>query len=149
MVGKVKPIPDGYRTVTPYLIVPEAAGLIDFIVKAFGGKRVRQHNMPDGTVAHAEVAIGDSMVMIGNSGEQWPGLKAAIHLYVEDVDQAYKRAMAAGATSEREPADQMYGDRSAGIKDFAGNTWWLATHIEDVSDEEIARRTKQASMKAK
>jgi PhnB protein len=148
-MAKVKGKPDGYRTVTPYLVVPDAAKLIDFMIKAFDGKQVRRHNMPDGTVAHAEVSIGDSMVMIGNSGAQNPGLKAAIHLYVDDVDGVYRRALSAGATSEREPADQMYGDRSAGVKDAAGNTWWLATHIEEVSDEEISRRAQQASMKAK
>jgi PhnB protein len=149
MASKVKAKPDGYRTVTPYLVVPDAAKLIDFTIKAFDGKQVRRHNMPDGKVAHAEVAIGDSMVMIGNSGDQWPGLKAGIHLYVDDVDAVYRRALAAGATSEREPADQMYGDRSAGVKDFAGNSWWLATHIEDVSDEEMSRRAQEASKKAK
>jgi uncharacterized glyoxalase superfamily protein PhnB len=147
MAGKVKPIPEGYRSVTPYLVVPDAARLIDFMIKAFGGKQTRCHKMPDGTIAHAEVTIGDSMVMIGNSGEQWQALKAAIHLYVEDVDAVYRRALSAGATSERAPSDQMYGDRSAGVKDIAGNLWWLATHIEDVSDEEIDRRARKAMAK--
>lgn len=147
MASKVKPIPDGYQTLTPYLVVKNADRAIDFMVKAFGGKLGRCHKMPDGSVAHGEVTIGGSMVMIGNAGAEWPALDAALHLYVEDVDAAYKRALSLGATSEREPADQMYGDRSAGLKDPFGTTWWLAAHIEDVSDEEIARRTKAAMAK--
>ncbi len=145
MAGKVKAVPDGYHTVTPYLVVPNAERAIEFMIKAFGGKEVRRHSMPDGSVAHGEVVIGDSMVMIGNAGDQYAARQAAIHLYVEDVDAAYRKAIAAGATSEREPADQMYGDRSAGVKDSFGTTWWLATHIEDVSDAEIARRAQQAA----
>ncbi len=95
---------------------------------------------PDGKVSHAEVTIGDSVVMIAEAGGEWKPFSSWIHLYVPDTDTLYKRALRAGGTSVREPADQIYGDRSAGVKDPVGNTWWISTHIEDVSPEEMRRR---------
>jgi len=100
---------------------------------------------PDGSVRHAEVRIGDSHVMMGEAGGEWTPMPAGIHLYVEDCDAIYRRALQAGGTSLREPADQFYGDRSAGIKDPCGNSWWIATHIEDVPPAEIERRAKAAA----
>jgi PhnB protein len=94
----------------------------------------------DGTVAHAEVAIGDSIVMMGDAGEEWPAMPAFIYLYVEDCDETYARALAAGATSVREPADQFYGDRTSTVRDPVGNLWGIATHVEDIVEEEMARR---------
>ena len=95
---------------------------------------------PNGTVAHAELKIGDSMVMIGDAGDQWPVKTGQVYLYLEDCDRFYKQALAAGATSVREPADQFYGDRNATVNDAFGNTWSIGTHVEDVSSEEMERR---------
>jgi uncharacterized glyoxalase superfamily protein PhnB len=136
----VKPIPDGYHTVTPYLVVKGAAKLIDFMKDAFGATE-RSRMGSDDRIMHAEVQIGDSVIMLGDAGPGNEPLGSMIHLYMDDADAFYKRAIAAGATSMREPADQFYGDRSAGVKDAFGNQWWLATHVEDVSPEEMQRRS--------
>jgi PhnB protein len=128
----VKPVREGFHTVTPYLIVQEAARLIDFVKQAF---EASEHFRGTGSAGgiHAEVQIGDSMVMIGGDGA-WSGepSPATLYLYVNDVDTVYKRALRAGATSIAEPANQPYGDRLAGVKDAFGNTWYISTHIEDV-----------------
>ena len=141
MAKSVKRIPEGYHTVTPYLMVEGSAKLLDFVRQAFGAKETFRSARPDGTIMHAEVRIGDSIVMMGDprEGKPMPGM---IHLYVDDTDATYQRALEAGATSIREPEDQFYGDRSAGVEDPVGNHWWLATHIEDVSPEEITRRAQ-------
>lgn len=144
----VKPIPEGYHTVTPYLVVPDAAGLIDFLKRAFGAQELERMAGPDGSVRHAAVRIGDSMVMLGGASGEWKPLPAMLYLYVEDTDGTYARALAAGATSVMEPADQFYGDRNAGVKDASGNLWWIATHQEDVPHEELVRR-EEASRKRK
>ncbi len=138
----VKPIPDGYHTVTPVLTVHGAAKLIEFLKQAFDAKEIYRLAGPDGNVMHAEVKIGDSMVMLGEATDDWKPMPAKIALYVEDTDAWYKRALRAGATSVREPSDQFYGDRSAGVKDFARNHWWIHTHIEDVPPEEINKRAE-------
>jgi uncharacterized glyoxalase superfamily protein PhnB len=140
----VKPIPEGYSTVSPYLIGTDAAKTIDLLVRAFGATEQFRSLRPDGTVGHAEVKIGDSVIMIADAGPEVPAMPATIHVYVPDVDASYRRAVAAGATSVREPADQFYGDRNAGVKDHAGNQWWIATHKEDLTPEEIQRRAQQA-----
>jgi uncharacterized glyoxalase superfamily protein PhnB len=137
----VKPIPDGYHSVTPYLVVQGAAKLIEFLKKAFGAEEVfPPMRGPDGAIMHAELRIGDSIVMMGDAGGEFQPMQSMIHLYVGDADAVCKRALQAGATSVRELADQFYGDRSAGVKDLCGNFWWIATHKEDVSPEELARR---------
>jgi PhnB protein len=138
----VKPIPDGYHTVTPYLIVQGASRLIEFLKDAFDGDETLRMMLPDGAIQHAEVRIGDSVVMVSDAGGEWQAMPATIHLYVDDTDAAYQRALQAGGISVREPADQFYGDRSAGVKDPTGNYWWIATHVEDVSAEELARRAE-------
>lgn len=140
-----KPIPEGYTTVTPYLCVSDAAKLIDFLKQAFDAQLVFKMDGPGGRIMHAEVTIGDSRIMLG---QPEPGKEtyAMIHLYMPDVDTVYARAMAAGATSVREPADQFYGDRSGGVRDEFGNQWHIATHVEDVSPEEMDRR--MAKLKA-
>jgi uncharacterized glyoxalase superfamily protein PhnB len=99
-------------------------------------------HQPDGSIMHAEVRIGDSVVMLADAAPKDSTFPAMIHLYIEDTDAAYRRALDAGAISLREPADQFYGDRSGGVKDRFGNHWWLATHIEDVSPEELQRRAE-------
>lgn len=142
MATKAKAIPDGYHTVTPVLTVHDAAKLIVFIKQAFDAKETYRLEGPKGSVVHATAKIGDSMVMVGEATNEWKPMPATVALYVEDVDAWYKRALQAGATSVREPSDQFYGDRSAGVKDFAGNHWWIHTHIEDVPPEEMKKRAE-------
>jgi PhnB protein len=134
-------IPEGFHTVTPYLVVPDAAKLIDFLKRAFGATERYKMQQPDGTVAHAELRIGDSVVMVGQAGAD-RAHQAMLYLYVADCDTAYKTAIGAGATSVREPATQFYGDRNCAVKDPLGNEWWIGTHVEDVAPEEITRRMK-------
>ncbi len=142
----VKPVPDGYHTVTPYLIVKGAAALIDFLKRAFDATQKHRTAMPNGVVMHAEVRIGDSPVMMGEVPKGWTPQTSSLYLYVPDVDALYSRAIAAGAESVAAPTNQFYGDRMAGVKDPCGNTWWMATHIEDVPPEEIARRAASAAL---
>lgn len=143
----VSAIPEGFHTVTPFLIVDEASKLIAFLKKAFDGKLTYLLNSEDGRVMHSTVRIGDSEVMITDSMEQYPAGMAKLYVYVEDVDATYKQAKAAGGISLREPTDEFYGDRSAGIKDAWGNEWWIATHIEDVGPEEMKRRQQEFTSK--
>lgn len=144
----VQAIPEGYRTVTPYLVVEGAERLLDFVKEAFGAAERMRMPGPNGTIGHAEVTIGDSVVMLADGSDQWPARPGTIHLYVEDSDATYERALAAGATSVREPRTEFYGDRMAGVTDPAGNEWWIATHVEDVSPEEMARRSAQPAARA-
>jgi PhnB protein len=141
----VNPIPEGYRTVTPYLVVEGATSVLEFVKQAFGAEEKVRMDAPDGKISHAEVQIGDSIVMLGDAGDQNPAMPAMIHLYVDDCDATYERALAAGGTSEREPTDQFYGDRSAGVRDSSGNLWWIATHVEDVPEDEMAKRMEEAT----
>ena len=138
----VKPIPEGYRTFTPYYIVEGASDFIDFLKKAFGAEEVFRFPAPGGKVGHAEARIGDSMVMLADSGSESPPTRIGSYLYVADVDATYKKAVAAGAQSKREPANQFYGDRVATVIDRWGNTWSIGTHVEDVSPQEMERRMK-------
>ncbi|HWQ55492.1 MAG TPA: VOC family protein [Bryobacteraceae bacterium] len=143
----VKPIPNDYHTVTPYLTVRGAAQVVEFLKEAFGAEERFRMNGSDGTVAHAEMRVGDSMVMVGEASEKWPPMPASLYVYVPDADSIYHRAIEAGAVSVMEPADQFYGDRHGGVRDSAGNVWWIATHKEDVSPEEIERRARLAMAK--
>lgn len=143
----VKPIPEGFHTVTPYLLVRDAAKLIDFAKKAFDAREVFRETMGEGLV-HANLLIGDSMVMIGDAPERVEPMPCMLYLYVKDADAAYKKAVAAGAVSVSEPRDEFYGDRSGGVKDAFGNQWWLATHVEDVSPSELAARAAKIAKPA-
>lgn len=138
----VKPIPEGYHRVTPYLTVQGVANLIEFVKQAFEAQELFRMPRPDGAIMHAEVKIGDSIVMMGEPMGGHQPMAASLYLYVEDADAVYKRALQAGATSLMEPADQFYGDRSAGVRDPVGNHWWIATHKEDVPPDELARRAE-------
>jgi PhnB protein len=138
----VTPIPEGYHTVTPYLVVQGVPTLIDFLKQAFDAQEIMRIPRPDGAIMHAEVRIGDSAVMMGEAMGEFQPMPGSIHLYVNDADATYQRALQAGATSIMEPADQFYGDRSAGVVDPVGNRWWIATHQEDVPPEELARRAE-------
>jgi PhnB protein len=118
-----------YRTVTPYLVVPDADGELVFLKAAFKGTEVICHRNADNTVMHAEIKIGDSVVMLGQAGDQWKALTAAIYLWVEDVDATYARALQAGATSQSAPEDKPYGHRNAGVVDRNGVTWWIGSPV--------------------
>src|SRR5246500_3373778 len=138
------PIPAGYHTVTPYLAVPDAQSLIDFMVKVFDAKEREIIRKPDGQIRHAEFQIGNSIIMLGTTSPTYGNATATLYVYVDDADARYQRALEAGATSISEPANQFYGDRHAGVKDSNGISWWVATHFEDVSPDELARRAKAA-----
>ena len=131
--------PAGHSTVTPYLVVANAAAQVEFLKKAFGAREDELLALPDGTVVHAQVWVHDCLVMIGQAGKEYPPMQAMLYVYVEDTDAAYQACLAAGAASVSEPKDQYYGDRNAGVRDPNGNQWWLGTHMEDVSPEEIGR----------
>jgi uncharacterized glyoxalase superfamily protein PhnB len=137
-------LPNEYNNVTPYLVVDGAAKLIDFLKHVFGATEKEIMKTPDGRVMHAEVRIGDSVIMMGEPGGQWKAMPASLYVYVQDTDAVYKRALEMGAASRMEPADQFYGDRNAGVQDSWGNLWWIATHKEDVAPDELERRAKAA-----
>lgn len=140
----VKAIPDEYGSVTPYLVVEGAEELLGFLKEAFGATMRGDDVMrgPDGKIGHAEVLIGDSVVMLADVPPDGEAMRAMLNVYVEDCDATFKKALAAGAETMRELEDQFYGDRSGGIKDKWGNLWYISTHIEDVSPEEMERRVK-------
>lgn len=145
---KVRPIPAGYHTVTPYLSVQGAARAIEFFRQAFGAKEVMRMEAPGGKIGHAEVAIGDSRIMLADecpernfrSPRSGGGSPVHLYLYVDDVDSTVKRAAAAGAKMLTPVTDQFYGDRSGSLEDPFGHVWHVATHKEDLSMEEIRRR---------
>ena len=141
----VKPIPDGYHTVTPYLTVADAGKLLDFVKQAFDAQELHVQTGPDGAIRHAEIKIGDSMVMLGQAQGEWKPMPVMLYLYVEDADKLYQRAIQAGATVIQEIATQYYGDRSGGVQDCCGNQWWVATRVEDVALEELERRAAAAT----
>ena len=120
---------DTYKTVTPYLVVADANAELTFLTSAFGGTEVQCSRNADQSVMHAEVRIGDSLVMLGQAGGQWQPRTGALYLWIEDVDAIYARALAAGATSESAPEDKPYGHRNAGVIDPNGNTWWIAAPV--------------------
>jgi PhnB protein len=128
------------HTVTPYLRVDGAAQLIEFLQLVFLGGIIERLMNPDGTVMHAQLKIGDSTVMVSDTRGTMAPFPACLYIYLGDPGAAYARALAAGALSLREPTNEFYGDRSAGVRDSWGNEWWLATHVEDVSTEEMERR---------
>jgi PhnB protein len=144
----VKPIPDGYRSVTPYLIFSGAGAAIAFYKRALGAEEVMRMDGPGGKIGHAEIKIGDSRIMLADehpeiqalSPKTIGGSPVSIHLYVENVDAAVERAVAAGAKLIRPVADQFYGDRTGGIEDPFGYRWYIATHKEDLTMDEIRRR---------
>ena len=149
-MATVKPVPDGYHTVTPYLIVNGASAAIEFYKKAFGAEELFRMPMPGGRVGHAEMKIGDSRIMLADEFPEMDargpkslgGTPVSILLYVNDCDAVFNRAVAAGAKVKRPIKDQFYGDRSGVIEDPFGHAWSIATHKEDVSSEEMQRRMK-------
>ena len=148
MASSVKPVPDGYHTVTPYLIISGAAQALEFYAKAFGAVEVMRFKGPDEKIMHAEISIGDSRIMIADefpqmgavSPQSIGGTAVGLALYVENVDTVFARALSAGATTVSAVKDQFYGDRSGTLLDPFGHRWTISTHIEDVSPEELERR---------
>jgi PhnB protein len=147
-----KPIPEGYHTLTPYLTVDNAAEAIEYYEQAFGAKERVRMEAPDGSIGHAELQVGDSLVMLSDpfpqastkSPKELGGTSASVFMYVEDVDAVVKRAVDAGATVTMEVADQFWGDRFGTVTDPFGYVWSIATHVEDLTPEEIAERSKAA-----
>jgi PhnB protein len=144
----VKPIPDGYRALTPYLVVKGAGDAIEFYKKVFGATEIMRMPMPDGRIGHAELRISDSVIMLADehpeidvrSPESLGGTPVSLMLYVDDVDSVYKKAIAAGSKELKPLQNQFYGDRSGTLTDPFGHKWTVATHVEDVSPEEMKRR---------
>ena len=143
----VKPIPDGYPAVTPYLMVRDAARFIEFLATVFDARVTEQLTRPDGKIGHTEVRVRDSLIMLSDASDEHPATPVMLHFYVEDVDATFARAVEAGGTVVAPPANQFYGDRSGGVKEPCGNTIWIATHVEDVAPDELQRRAAQAMAK--
>jgi PhnB protein len=145
-------VPEGYQTLTPYLSVDDAEAAIDFYRRAFGATEQARMASPDGKIAHAELQIGDSKVMLADAFPQFTvkppkdigGTTVGIFMYVDDVDQVFRQAVEAGATSTMEPEDQFWGDRFGTVTDPFGHNWQIATHVEDVPPEEMEERAKAA-----
>jgi uncharacterized glyoxalase superfamily protein PhnB len=146
----VKPIPEGYHTVTPYLTVRNAPKVIEFLKQAFGGKLSHDAiKRPDGSIMHAQIIIGDSRVMIAEESETAKATVSSLYIYVPDVDRVYQQALKAGGSNVMEPMDMFYGDRSGGVRDPSGNSWFIATHREDVEPKELAKRAEAFSKQQK
>jgi PhnB protein len=149
-MSTAKPVPPGHHTVTPYLAIKNALRALEFYTKAFGAAEVYRLVMPDGRLGHAEIRLGDSLIMLadefpeygGKAPDTLGGSPVALHLYVDDVDQFFRRALAAGARERKPVMDQFYGDRSGQLEDPFGHLWWVATHKEDLSPEEVQRRAE-------
>ena len=138
----VKAKPADYHTVTPFLYVSNIPRLLKFLKEGLGAVERMQHIGPDGAIMHAEVKIGDTVLMMAERSVDYPEMPCQLYVYVDDCDEVYDKAVEAGGTGFREPADQFYGDRSGAVKDPCGNFWWISTHIEDVDPSEMEERMK-------
>jgi len=136
----IKPIPEGFNNVIPYLMCKDSSKVIEFCQKTFDAKVDGVHKNENGSVMHASIHIRDSAIMLSDANETHPPSPSMMYIYVNNVDEVYDKAIAAGGVSLREPTNEFYGDRSAGFKDSSGNSWWIGAHIEDVSDEELQKR---------
>ena len=140
-------IREGFHTITPYLLVPGIAHLLDFLKEAFEAKEETRLIRTDGSIMHAEVSIGDSMLMLGEPNTDFDPFPGNLYLYVQDCDATYKHALKAGGRSIMEPTTMIHaGQRYGGIKDPSDNCWWIATHLEDLSEEEEQRRIKELGL---
>jgi PhnB protein len=138
-----KPIPNGYHTLTPYITVRGVSKVIEFLKEAFAAEEINRFTLPDGTIKNVELRVGDSMVMMAEANDHFGPRPTTLYMYVKNTDEAYQRALKAGAKSLMEPQDMFYGDRNGGVEDAGGNIWWIATHKEDVSQEEIVKRFQE------
>jgi PhnB protein len=136
-------IPEGYTTVTPYLIVKDVKAQLDFVTKAFGAVVHMKLQMPGGAIGHCDASINGAHVMMGQAGPGHAEMPCMIHLYVEDCDAVYAQALAAGGVADMPVKDQFYGDRGGSVKDVNGNTWWISTHKEDLSEAQIGQRAAE------
>lgn len=141
-MSKVEYKPKGYQNVIPYLVVKDPRATIEFAEKVLKGTTIEKIEDAQGNLNHAEVRVGDCVIMIGQSREQWQPIPAMLYVYIPDCDEAYERAIKLGAQSEMAPSDQFYGDRNAGVRDANGTSWWFATRKEEVSPEELQRRAQ-------
>jgi PhnB protein len=139
----VDAIPEGFHTITPYMHVQDVANLIGFLTHAFDAKTIKSSKLADGTIINAQLQIGDSMIELSEVRGDFKPMPCAIHLYVEDTDVVYKKAVELGAMPVMEPSNQFYGDREAFVIDPSGNHWYIATRVENVSEEEMNRRVKE------
>ena len=137
------PIPEGFHTITPYLHVQDVANLIGFLTHAFDAKTLKSSKLTDGAIINAQLQIGDSIIELSEVRGDFRPMPSAIHLYVEDTDAVYRKAVEVGAMSVMEPSNQFYGDREAFVIDPSGNHWYIATRVENVSEEEISKRVKE------
>jgi len=144
-MSKVSPIPAEYGSITPYLVISKCAEAIDFYKRAFDAQETMRMPMPDGSIAHAELKIGDSIVMLGSGGPEWAGTSSLTCLYVEDCDAVFTRAVDAGATVIEPLADKFYGDRAGSVKDPFGQRWSIMTHKEDLTPDEMQARMAKMS----
>jgi PhnB protein len=140
----VKPIPDGYHAVTPYLMIKGADQFIAFMAAVFGAIVTEQLMQSDGQPGHTELRVGDSLIMLSEVKAGRPATPIMLHIYVEDVDAAFERAVKAGGKVVATPTNQFYGDRAGGVIEPSGNTIWIATHVEDVPPAELQRRARAA-----
>jgi uncharacterized glyoxalase superfamily protein PhnB len=136
----IRPVPEGYRAVTPWIISRDTAGLLDFVKEAFGAEEIARVPNEDGTIGHAEFRIGDSIVMAFDAREGWPDTPGFFRLYVEDGDAVYRRALEAGTVSVTEMTDLFFGDRVGRVRDPQDNVWWIQTRVEEVDAEEMEKR---------
>jgi PhnB protein len=136
-------IPQGYGAVTPWIISPDTAALIDFMARAFGGEELARVPGEGGRIEHAEVRIGDSVVMMFDSKPGWPATPAFLRLFVDDADATHRRALEAGGSSVTEVTPLFFGDRVGRVRDPLGNIWWIQEHVEDVSPEEMIERAQR------
>ncbi len=145
----VKPIPQGYHTVSPYMMVDDADAFLKFLKDAFDVKaEMEPVRNPAGKIMHADVVLGDSHIMFGEATKEYPAERIGLYLYVPDCDKVFKQAVKAGAKSRVEPQDQFWGDRHGCVKDPFGNSWWISTHKKDVAPEEMKKLAKEAMAKA-
>ncbi len=129
MSNSVPGVPAGYHSVTPYLLVEDAAAQIEFLKAAFRAAERSRQTLPDGSIGNTEMQLGDSVVMLSQSRGEWKAMPCMVYVYIADVDAVYARALAAGATAIQAPADMPYGDRAGGVLDSNGNQWWIATRM--------------------
>src|SRR5436309_13216299 len=148
VTSNANPTPQNYGTVTPYFVVDGVPRLIDFLRETFHVEERARINDKEDHVGHAEIKIGNSIVMMADSTPQYNPIPSQLYVYIDNVDEAYRRGLKAGGISEQEPTTQFYGDRTAAGKDPTGNVWWIASHIEDVSPEEMERRMKARASQA-
>ena len=140
--------PEGYSSVCPYLMVESVEKQLDFLKVVFNAEISEQLKLSDGSIQHGEISLGDTVIMMGKARPEWPASYGANYVFVDNVDEVYKRALLHGASSLMAPADRYYGYREGGIKDPQGNTWWIAQVIEKLSEEEMQRRLLKLDQKS-